>query len=259
MTEEQSGRAVIEYLDGFKAEIHQDLKGLRANMTENADRSLQAHESTRRHVARLATMVKKMWTKVYGSDPPPPAGDDEDLSFSMTEPTTKPGAKTNASLQTAAVKLERHVSEHDATLDGMSGRLITLSSNQNQLAEQVKLLIGLQKEQMGRRDEDERPLLQRLFDGLGWIARERDGRRFALTLIAAVSGLVTAFGTSYAIMTGRLPSPTSPVPAPFVVEAGDRVLKVPHAPGSLSARPGADPAAVPEATAASGGGPRLAP
>jgi hypothetical protein len=111
--------------------------------------------------------------------------------------------------------MDEQISEHDLTLQGIEGRLIAVSAATNKVDQrvggvevQVGTLLELQKEQMGKRDPDDgRRLLRRMVDGIAWMIRERDGQRFALSLIAAFTGFVTAIGTTYALVTGRLPLP----------------------------------------------------
>ena len=78
--------------DGFKADMHSGLDDLRGEVRAdtqslgrkiqaNADKAMEEHEVTRRHVSRLTSMVRKLWEQVHGSDPPPPTGSDSDLSF----------------------------------------------------------------------------------------------------------------------------------------------------------------------------------
>jgi len=186
----------------FKREIHDDI---RSTMARHADASFKEHEKTRRHVAAMTTKVDKMWHKVYGEGPPSGGPPSEDISFALTEPSASP-QKT----------IPQQISEHDATLAGVQGQIIALDSNTNKALEAINVkvdaLTDLQKKQMGMRDTDDRGAVRKLMDGVVWILTDRAGRKFALTLIAALSGLATSCGTFYALSTGRLPLPTQMSP-----------------------------------------------
>lgn len=172
---------------------------------EMVDLSLQEHEKTRRHVALVTSMTRALWAEVFGKDRPPPGGDG--LSFSLTEPDTSPGhTRESRPIPPMTPPSGGKISEHDASLAAFEGRLIALDSK-------VETLTKLQKEQMGLHDADDRPAMKRLVDGVAWLFTNRAGRKFALTLIAALTSLVTAAGTTYALATGRLPMPNTSAPA----------------------------------------------
>lgn len=180
----------------FKRELREDRRA-------DTNRSVSEHEMTRKHVARLTTKVETMWDHIYGKTPPPIGGE---LAFSLTEPPTAPKSKSGPKT------IPQSISEHDATIAGMQGQLIALDSKVGAVEAKVDELTKLQKEQMGMHDDDDRRMLRKLTDGFLWLFTERQGRKFALTLIAALTSLTTACGTIYALSTGRLPMPNAPVP-----------------------------------------------
>lgn len=167
---------------------------------EMIDLSLKEHEKTRRHVAHVTSMTRALWIEVFGKDKPPPGGGDA-ISFALTEPDTNPGHTRG--LRPIDDLPSGKISEHDATLAGFQGQLIAVDAK-------VESLVKLQKEQMGLRDADDRSVGRRIVDGFLWLTTKRAGHKFALTLVAALTSLVTALGTTYALSTGRLPLPIAP-------------------------------------------------
>jgi hypothetical protein len=230
-----SDDVIIKELRRMESGFKQDLNGVVVLQKEAADRSLHEHETTRKHVARLTVMVTSMWRRVYGSEPPPPGV--SGLSFAMSETGTAPSSRTTpedqarpattttteADAKTGEPSIVQKVSDHDLTLAGLTGQVIAVDSKANELREKVDTLLSLQREQMGKHDADGRTALQRVADGFVWLAQERDGRKFALTLIAAIAGLIAACrGTTPTIVYGS-PSPRtadvrpSPLASPAAV------------------------------------------
>jgi hypothetical protein len=179
---------------------------------EMADSSLREHEKTRRHVAYVTTMTKALWSEVFGKEPPGGPGD-EGLSFALTEPDTHPGYTKGSRPILPTTAPSGKISEHDATLAGLQGQVIAVDGKMETLVEQVAALTKLQKEQMGLHEGDERSIVRKIADGTVWLFTNRAGRKFALTLIAALTSLITALGTTYALATGRLPLPSATTPA----------------------------------------------
>lgn len=213
------GLEVKKLLGGFaeelKKEFREEMRGARGMMKEHADQNFRSHESTRRQVVHMTRMTATLWKDVRGSDPPPlpPApGDDTSFSEAAKEiwpqpPGARPARPLDDLTEDVATVVDK-TSSHDNDIAGVQGRLLTVEA---QTGEVLKLV----KEQMGKKDGPEtRSLLTRLVDGLLWSFREREGQRYTLTLIAGITGLITALGTTYAIATGRLPMPTSPPPVP---------------------------------------------
>jgi hypothetical protein len=69
-----------------------------------------------------------------------------------------------------------------------------------------KRLSTIQKA-MGIKSDDERSTIGEFFK---WIMKSREGQKFVLAGFAALTSLITALGTVYALATGRLPMPDSP-------------------------------------------------
>ena len=246
---------VRQLLAEFRTEVRSDLKGLGELQKINAQRSIDAHEATRKHVAKLTSMTKHMWRKVFGSEPPPADTEEEAFTFSHEEHPTGGGigqlhkiAPLDGHGRKAAPlgqQVEKHgesLSQHDASIAGLQGQVIALSSKTNEL-------LSLQKEQMGKRPEgDTRSFAQRVLDGIQWVFSNRAGQKYLLTLIAALSGMITAAGTTYALATGRLPYPgQSSPPAQYLpppTEAA-HVREIPRAPGSGADRSPAPPSSAP--------------
>lgn len=181
---------------------------------EMADSSLREHEKTRRHVAHVTKMTTQLWSEVFGRDKPPPGGPGDDgLNFALTEPDTDPGHTKGSRPILPTTAPSGKISEHDATLAGLQGQVIAVDGKVETLVEQVSALTKLQKEQMGLHEGDERSIVRRIVDGTVWLFTNRAGRKFALTLIAALTSLVTALGTTYALATGRLPLPSANTPS----------------------------------------------
>ena len=218
MSEELSGKQILEQINAtlvnFKREVSEDINGLKSNIKEGTDRTLAAHEGTRRHVVRLTKMVGEVWKEVYGSKPPPPPpGKDAELSFALSDEDDTRTTKTGEE-EPEKPRMFEQVSEHDSTLEGLHAQIIVTDGRTAKVEETVGELLKLQKEQMGKKNpDDERGVLRRLVDGMLWGIKEREGQKFLLTMVASITGLITALGTTYALMTGRLPMPNS-VPNP---------------------------------------------
>lgn len=210
------GEADIKrYLD----ELHSDLKRelgetehrIERRIKQTQDISIKSHEETRRQVATLSIRVDELWSTVKGSDPPPPIG-----GIPRRKDPSIPDLKP----------LDEQLSEHEAEIVTHAGRLLNIDGRLSQLVEDVASVKGAQENQgadiatvkelqikqthhMGIKTEaDERGTLSRLVDGIIWMFKEPEGRKFSLAVFAAITSLVTAVGTTYALVSGRLPSPT---------------------------------------------------
>lgn len=228
-------------LDEFRLELRSDLdkqvSGVNTLVKQQADRTILAQEGTRRQVVHLTQMTYSLWRNVRGSDPPPPppaAGEVADISFSEAakDPLRQTGSKVKVikpldditeELAENTAKLEKSValvSTHDGDIAAVQGRLLVVEAQNKEVIQQNHELLKLQKEQMGKKDpKDARSLSTRLADGVAWAFREREGQKFMMIVIGGATSLITALGTTYALMSGRLPMPTQPPPHPpaFVV------------------------------------------
>lgn len=205
-------------IEAVRSELMSDFRGLQRQMKEDTTRTLSAHETTRRHVMHMSTMTAELWKEVFGNKPPPPPPDrDSELSFVVTVDPDPPPEVTKATGKHG--RMRDRVDTQDATLDAVHGRLLALHSRQDEQDASLAELLKLQKEQMGKKDpNDHRSILARVLNGIAWAVKEREGQKFLLTLIAGISGLITAIGTTYAILTGRLPIPTPTPPVPVLAE-----------------------------------------
>jgi hypothetical protein len=202
--------------ENLRREVHAEVRGIRnENLKAHEtirNENLKAHETTRKHVNMLTAMVKVLWGSVKGSDPPPAPSSHAELAFSLSEP-----------IKDAGVPIDEKVSHHELALASIQGQLIAVDSVTNDTKkateetrkkvselhedhvelkkemkenrEETRVLLSLQKEQMGKPDpDDERTVTQRITDALVKSVTTRDGRKFVLLLIAALIPLVTAIG-----------------------------------------------------------------
>lgn len=247
-----------DYLDRMHKDIKDTVddrfKTVEIRLRDQADQSLQSHEATRKQVGALGRMVTTLWREVKGSDPPPPEG--------------------GGMPPTAVMPMDEKLSEHDLTIAAIQGQIIAIDSKANAikddaaaskaaaekalekttalegqtkealtLAKETKELNERQLKAMGVKTEAEEKsrVLTKLVDLCIWMFKEREGQKFALAGFAALTSLVTALGTTYAIITGRLPLPNSTPPT--VQEPYARPLPSPPTP-SPSASGGAQTGAV---------------
>ena len=199
-----TGRYIARELATFKSDVQSDIKGMNDRVKENTETVLKTHAASRRQIVHLTRMVSTLWKKVLGPTPPPPPpppGDDTSFLDAAKDASANGGTKA----------IPEVLSEHDLDIAGIHGRLLTLESQNQEL-------LKLQKEQMGKKDpnaEDDRGILTRLVDAIVWSVKEREGQKYTLMLIAGFTSLVTAMGTVYALMTGRLPVVTQPAAPPI--------------------------------------------
>ena len=215
------GDELKKLLSGFREELkadhNKDIQGLHKIVKQEADRTIAAQESTRRQVVHLTQMTYSLWRNVRGSEPPPPPPSaHEDISFTEAAKETAEeklrqtgSQKPILPLDDLADEIEKtagKVSSHDNDIAGVTGRLLAVES-------QTAEVLRLQKEQMGKKDKnrkDERGLFTRLVDGLVWAVRDREGQKTVGAVVAGITGIITALGTWYALLTGRLPLPSTP-------------------------------------------------
>lgn len=206
-------------LSQFKQEVRDDMRGLNKHVKESTEVYVRAQEANGRQMTHLTRVVSSLWRDTHGSEPPPPPPhDDAAMSFvEAANPSSDIAGSHSTTKDLVAGELAgrldpqvQKISEHDASIAGVQGQLITVSATANQALKNSEELLALQKEQMGKKEPgDERGVFTRLVDGLVWVVKEREGQKFALMLLAGITSLVTALGTTYALMTGRLPMPTS--------------------------------------------------
>jgi hypothetical protein len=222
-------------LEEFRVELKSDLdkqvSGVNTLVKQQADRTIVAQEGTRRQVVHLTKMTYSLWRNVRGSDPPPPppaANEAEDISFAEAakDPLRQTGSnRAIKPLDDLTEELEKNaalVSTHDGDIAAVQGRLLVVETQNKMVIRQNEEVIGqnaellkLQKEQMGKKDpKDVRGALTRLVDGVIWAFKEREGQKFTMIVLGGATSLITAIGTTYALISGRLPMPTHPPPQP---------------------------------------------
>jgi hypothetical protein len=234
---------------------------------ELGDRSLQEHEATRGMVTELTAKVEHtqavvghLWKKVEGSDPPPPPnGKGNSLSL-------PPLATREIGVSKPTKKAIRdQITDHDMDLQGMHGQLIAANSQITEIKDGLNIFrtqvvtkddfsyalkaLDVQTRAMGisptkQGKVDGRSVGQRFTDFIAWMVREREGQKFVLSAFAALTGLITAIGTTYAIVTGRLPLPNQTAPIHYVPETfSPPTRSLPEAPQEeKSSSSGRDPA-----------------
>jgi hypothetical protein len=203
--------------------VHDDVRGLQETIRRNADQSLDAHEQTRKHLDRMAVhvtlnmeMTRTLWEHSFGDRPPPKPPESGHSLALLDQGSVKSGAKiprpserggiktsraSDPAVDAAIAEHKRQITDHDGLIYSLKGEIIAVDA-------QLKELLNLQKKQMGIREtKDERAFLRRFVDAL----MSRQTQKFVLLMVGAITGLVTACGTTYALMTGRLPLPTSHV------------------------------------------------
>lgn len=209
-----------DYLDNLRTDLKETVEtrvgALEKRISENADTSLASHEATRKQVSALGRMVTHLWKQVKGSDPPPPADDDGNP---LPNPAGKP--------------LDEQLTDHDLTIAALQGQVINVDSKVNVVKEEMATkahvdaiksdltnAIGQVAEQNDRQlkalgvrppADPERNAIGKLVDLLVWAFKEPEGRKQAILTLGAITSLITAVGTTYALITGRLPLPNQGV------------------------------------------------
>jgi len=129
--------------------------------------------------------LKSLWRKVHGSDPPP-ANINGSVSVIPSSPPLD--EQVEAAYEKASETLQM-ASSHDLDIHGIKSQLVVLQQGQEKLQ-------GMNSKQNERQGVDA--------EGISYLFKTRDGRKFVLSLIAAVTGLLTAGGTIYAVATGKM-------------------------------------------------------
>lgn len=165
------------------AKFDEHAKGLKDLIQQNANASLQNHQKTNGRLDGFERMLTSLWKKVHGSDPPPPT----DGNFKEERKSAKDH-----------VPLTERVTSSELELSAMRSEVIATNAK-----------LDLVVKAMGIKGKDEKTALGEL---VRWLMKSREGQKFVLAGFAAFTSLITALGTTYALATGRLPVPTSPVP-----------------------------------------------
>lgn len=235
---------VRDLLNDFRKDFKNEQKQIGETVTAQADRTIAAQEDIRKQVGHLTKMTYSLWRDVRGDDPPPPPPPPEEtFEEAAKDPLKQTGShkviKPLGDLTEDVEETAETIALHGASIDTLHTQIAAVTKRQEEL-------LALQKEQMGKKDDaDPRGIGTRLVDGFLWVIKEREGQKFAGIMIASLTSLVTALGTTYAIFTGRLPLPTAPVNQPVYVAPPAPAPALPPpapAPASTSRLPKTPPA-----------------
>ena len=186
--------AVNARLDAFQNQIGSDVRALRSEVQLGREQSERANEHVR-------GVVTTLWEHVFPSTtPPPPPPPANPSPPGPPAPAPRPGDSSATGRRKA---VHESISEHDQSLAGISGQLITANNRVENLETQMGQLLSLQKEQMGKQDKtgDTRSLLTRVVDTILWTIREREGQKYVYAMFAAITGLLTTLAVLYALLT----------------------------------------------------------
>lgn len=225
---------IAALLKNFATDIKEDLK---KEIQANADISIRNHEETRKRLDAFGkdlhsvdNKVDVLWKKVHGPNVPPPKSSGEYRLHIERERASAPKP------------LAQSVSDHDLSIQSLQAEMKTLTEQvktsetaANEAREAAKLakeeaegakkgmaeVKGIAEEVLAMNREQSQNLgigvsLARIGEFFVWL-KTKQGQRYAATMFAAATSLITAMGTTYALVTKRLPAPTDPVPAVHTV------------------------------------------
>jgi len=220
---------IASLLKNFAQDIKDDLK---KEIQANADISIRNHEETRkrldsfgRDLHSVDSKVDVLWKKVHGPKVPPPKSSGEYRLH------------LDKQAQEGAKPLAESVSDHDLRIESLQADMKVLTEQvktSEAAARQAKEAADKAKDEASDAKDATREVkeiaqevlamnrMQNQNLGIGvslrgigeffqWL-KTKQGQRYAATMFAAATSLVTAMGTSYALITKRLPTPTDPVP-----------------------------------------------
>lgn len=216
---------IASLLKNFAQDIKDDLK---KEIQANADISIRNHEETRKRLDSfgrdLHSVDKKvdvLWRKVHGPNVPPPktSGEYRLHLDKQAKGDEKPLAD-----------LAESVSDHDLRIESLQADMKVLTEQvktseaaarqAKDAADKAKGAVGEVKEiaeevlAMNRMQNQNLGIgvsLRGIGEFFQWL-KTKQGQRYVATMFAAATSLVTALGTTYALLTKRLPAPTDPVP-----------------------------------------------
>lgn len=200
-----------------------DIKGeLKKDIRANADISIKNHEETRRELGGLRTelhevksTVNILWKKVMSPNVPPPKSSGEYRQVDAKLAKEKP--------------LVQSVSDHNLDLSSLKSQVITLNDKFDSLSGIAHEVLAMNREQSASLGIG--VSIRKVGEFLAW-AKTKEGQRYVATIFAAATSLVTALGTTYALMTKRLPTPMDPVPTVQTVYVPVPVQPIPTTSGS---------------------------
>lgn len=231
---------IASLLKNFAQDIKDDLK---KEIQANADISIRNHEETRKRLdafgQELQSVDKKvdvLWRKVHGPNVPPPKSSGE---YRLHLDKERESAKK---------ALAESVTDHDLRIDGLQAEVKLLTEQvktseaaaKEAKAEAIEAkkaageaqkaatetktemteVKGIAEQVLAMNREQSQNLgigvsLARIGDFFQWL-KTKQGQRYAATMFAAATSLITAIGTTYAILTKRLPAPSDPVPTVYI-------------------------------------------
>lgn len=110
------------------------------------------------------------------------------------------------------VPIIKRVTESNLDVESLRGTVIAVDAKVGELAEVVNTIKDQNSRQLQALGTEEKGIAALV----SWMFKEKDGQKFFFSAFAAITGLVTAIGTTYALLTGRLPMPNSPPPASII-------------------------------------------
>lgn len=200
---ETISRAIGDVLQPITKKMGEEFHRFEEHLQSQARIQLENHEATRREFQNVKAQMKQLWTSVKGSEPPPP-----------------PGARIEP-LDSQIEQSQEKLSQHDLEIDSVKAGVIVVEKKVEDLRGDMTRLLALQEKQtsaMGLHAEKPKSLGESFTHFVSWVVTEKEGQKFILTVFTALTTLVGALGTLYALATGRLPTPTSPKPVPALVE-----------------------------------------
>lgn len=169
------------FLDNFRADI-------KAQLADVTNKNLAAFETLKRTLDLHERHIARLWKQVRGSDPP------------TNEPASNPATTERPPLDEIAAEAHKLSSQNDLELSALESRMIVGFEKLNVDIAAVRGINEHQTKAMG--------LNQKGHVGLF----TREGVKSVATIIAAITGLVTATGYAYAVAHGRPPLPTQVSP-----------------------------------------------
>lgn len=213
MTDVDITSLLKNFADDIKTELKRDIRA-------NADISIKNHEETRKEihgirgeVHGLTNTVNILWRKVNGPNIPPPKTSGEYRRVDQSLVKEKP--------------LAQSVSDHNLDLQSLRAQMIGLDKKVDGLGDKVQETTkavdeakGVARQVLVMNERQNASLgidvsIRRIGEFVLWL-KTKEGQRYAATLFAATTSLITALGTTYAIMTKRLPLPSDAAAPPTV-------------------------------------------
>ena len=206
---------VKSYLDEMAKTVQADMSKLSAKMSADTEALLRSHEATRRQVVHVTRVSAKIWRAVMGNvEPPRPPSPGDDTSFMEAQ---KEGLSEGVREKSPSLvdEFEGKIGAQQGEIDELRGQLLAVKATAAEV-------LRLQREQMGKKDpndkkKDKRSSIEKLVDGFLWVLKDREGQKTAGAIVAGITGILTAAGTWYALMTGRLPMPNAQHSHPVLV------------------------------------------